>query len=203
MEVITQYPIVVTDSTAQSESEYRSTYSAADGEGASIGTMEVLTDYPIVYTDSNAQSISEYRRTYSAADGEVVPSNTMVVSTKYPIVVTDSTAQSDSEYRATYSAAIGDWFSPAAKARRQKARDKRRSEGKTFGARLGNFAKTDLGKSLVGKLTGNQGDQTGAIDTSYVPTTEPEGMSKGMKIGLVVGGVAILGLGAWLLMRKK
>jgi hypothetical protein len=38
---------------------------------------------------------------------------------------------------------------------------------------------------------------------STLPSTEPEGMSSGMKIGLIVGGVAILGLGAYFLMRKK
>jgi hypothetical protein len=71
MEVITSYPIVVTNSTAQTNSEYRGTYSAADGgDVPSTNAMDVVTDYPIVRTNSNAQSNSEFRRTYSAAFGD-------------------------------------------------------------------------------------------------------------------------------------
>lgn len=33
--------------------------------------------------------------------------------------------------------------------------------------------------------------------------TEKKGMSKGMKIGLIVGGVAVVGLAAYLMLRKK
>jgi len=56
-------------------------------------------------------------------------------------------------------------------------------------------------------LLGNVlGGGAGAADASTLPPMEEppkKGMSKGLKIGLIVGGVAILGLGAFLLLRKK
>jgi hypothetical protein len=167
--------------------------------------MEVITKYPIVVTNSTAQSDSEYRSTYSGVDGgDVLPTGTMDVITDYPIVYTDSNAQSKSEYRATYSGASGNFLSTqAGRERRAKRRKERQSSGNTFGDKVKKFGQTAVGQALLGKLTGKIGEQGGTIDTSYVPTPEPEGMSKGMKIGLVVGGVAILGLGAWLLLRKK
>lgn len=168
--------------------------------------MEVITKYPIVTSDSDTQSESYYRRTYSGADGGAVASEgTMEVITSYPIVYTDSNAQSKSEYRRTYSAAFGDgWLTTAAgRERRAKRRAERQRTGNTFGAKVGKFAQSDLGKSLLGKLGGG-GDGTGTSTTDMsMPIEEPQGMSKGMKIGLIVGGVAVLGLGAWLLMRKK
>jgi hypothetical protein len=170
MEVITQYPIIITNSAAQSESEYRRTYSAAEGgDVSSIGTMDVITDYPIVHTDSNAQSKAEYRRTYSAAFGD-------------------------------------GWLTTAAgRERRRKRREERQKSGNTFGQKVGKFAQSDLGKGLLGKVLGGGGDGTGTpSDLSAMPLDEPkEGMSKGMKIGLIVGGLAILGVGAYFLLSKK
>jgi hypothetical protein len=130
----------------------------------------------------------------------------MDVVTNYPIVRTNSNAQSNSEFRRTYSAAFGDgWLTTAAgRARRAKRRKERQRTGNTLGAKVGKFAQSDLGKGLLGKVLGGSGDETGfKTDMSTLPSTEPEGMSMGMKIGLAVGGVAILGLGAYFLMRKK
>jgi hypothetical protein len=169
--------------------------------------MEVKTKYPIVISTSDAQSKSFYRRTYSAADGGNMVGGTMEVVTSYPIVYTDSNAQSKSEYRRTYSAAFGDgWLTTAAgRERRRKRREERQKSGTTFGDKVRNVAQSDVAKGLLGGILGGGGG-SGAYDASAMPLTdEPpkEGMSKGMKIGLIVGGVAILGLGAFLLLRKK
>lgn len=166
MNVITKYPIVATNSTAQSNAVYRSTYSGADG-GASSGTMEVTTDYPIVYTNSNAQSVGEYRSTYSAAFGD-------------------------------------GWLTTAAgRERRRKRREERQKSGTTFGDKVKKVGQSPLVQGLLGNVLGGG---AGAADVSALPPMEEppkEGMSKGLKIGLIVGGVAILGLGAFLLLRKK
>lgn len=165
MNVITKYPIVTTNSTAQSDAVYRSTYSGADG----IGTMEVLTDYPIVYTNSNAQSKGEYRSTYSAAFGD-------------------------------------GWLTTAAgRERRRKRREERQRTGNTFGDKVRKAGQSPLVQGLLGNVLGG-GAGAGAYDASALPPideTPKKGMSKGAKIALVVGGVAVLGLGAWLLLRKK
>jgi hypothetical protein len=169
--------------------------------------MEVITKYPIVLTKSAAQSEAAYRRTYSAANGgDVLPSGSMDVITSYPIVRTDSNAQSESEYRRTYSAAFGDgWLTTAAgRERRRKRREARQKSGNTFGQKLGKFAQSDVGKGLLGGILGG-GAAAGAetMDMSTLPPPPPEGMSKGLKIGLIVGGVAVVGLVAYLMLRKK
>lgn len=174
MEIITKYPIIVTDSTAQSDDSYRSTYSAAEGEDSLVGDMEVITDYPIVYTDSNGQSKSEYRGTYSAAFGD-----------------------------GWLTTAAGRERRKKRKDARLKTRGEKQKSGTTFGDKVKTFAKSDLAKGILGKVLGG-GDEAGAMDTGALPSIEePKGMSKGLKIGLIVGGVAVLGLGAWLLLRKK
>ena len=171
--------------------------------------MEVITNYPIVVTNSTAQSNSEFRRTYSAANGgDVPPTNTMDVITDYPIVRTNSMDQSESEYRRTYSAAFGDgWLTTAAgRERRRKRREERQRTGNTFGQKVGKFAQSDLGKGLLGGILGGAaGAGAGAetMDMSTLPPPPPEGMSKGLKIGLIVGGVAVVGLVAYLMLRKK
>jgi len=166
--------------------------------------MEVITKYPIKISSSNAQSKSYYRSTYSAADGgSISAGGTMDVETSYPIVYTTSNAQSKDEYRGTYSGAFGDFLSsPAGRERRRKRRAERQRTGNTFGAKVGKFAQSDLGKGLLGKLGGGDAAAV-STDMPILPSTEPEGMSKGMKIGLVVGGVAILGVAAYFLLRKK
>ena len=176
--------------------------------------MEVLTKYPIVVTDSTAQTDSEYRSTYSGADGGVVVSaGVMEVITEYPIVYTGSNAQSKAEYRGTYSAAFGDgWLTTAAgRERRKKRKDARvktrgekQKSGTTFGDKVKTFAKSDLAKGILGKVLGGGGEESGAMETGALPPMEePKGMSKGLKIGLIVGGVAVVGLAAWLLLRNK
>ena len=176
--------------------------------------MEVITKYPIIVTNSAAQSDSVYERTYSAANGgDVLPTGTMDVVTKYPIVRTNSEAQTMDEYDRTYSAVFGFLSSPAGRLRRKKRRDARQNKraenkrtGNTFGNKVKNFAQSDLGKGLLGKAIGGGGDGMGApVDMGAIPPIEepPKGMSTGMKIGLIVGGVAILGLAAYFLLRKK
>lgn len=170
--------------------------------------MEVITSYPIVVTNSTAESETEYRRTFSGADGgDVPPTGTMDVITDYPIVNTNSDSQSRSEYRRTYSGAFGDgWLTSAAgRERRRKRRAERQRTGNTFGDKVKKFAGSDLGKGLLGKVIGGGGDGMGTPSDmgALPPIDEPKGMSKGMKIGLIAGGVAVLGLGAWLLLRKK
>lgn len=168
--------------------------------------MEVITKYPIVVTNSTAKSESEYRSTYSGADGgDVPPTGTMDVLTNYPIVRTNSTAQSKSEYRSTYSAAFGDgWLTTAAgRERRRKRREERKRSGNTLGDKVNKFVQSDLGKGILGKIGGG-GDGMGTSTDMSLPLEEPpKEMSTGMKIGLVVGGVAILGIGAYFLLRKK
>jgi hypothetical protein len=130
---------------------------------------------------------------------------TMEVITNYPIVYTNSNAQSNSEFRRTYSAAFGDgWLTTAAgRERRRKRRAERKKSGNTLRDKIGRFTQSDLGKGLLGKIGGG-GDGMGTSSDMAMPMMdEPKGMSSGMKIGLIVGGVAILGLGAYLLMRKK
>lgn len=167
--------------------------------------MEVITKYPIKTSNSPAQSKTFYRSTYSGADGGLMTAaGTMEVKTSYPIVYTTSNVQSKDEYRGTYSGAFGDgWLTSAAgRERRRKRRAERQRTGNTLGAKVGKFTQSDLGKSLLGKLGGGGGDMT----TSDMPMPimdEPKGMSGGMKIGLIVGGVAILGIAAYFLMRKK
>ena len=176
--------------------------------------MEVITKYPIIVTNSSEQSDDVYHRTYSAADGgDVLPTGTMDVVTKYPIVRTNSEAQTLDEYERTYSAAFGDFLSsPAGRLRRKKRREARQNKraerkrtGNTFGDKVKKFAGSNLGQGLLGKLSG-VGDGMGAPVDMGMPMTElppPTGMSKGLKIGLIVGGVAILGLAAYFLLRKK
>lgn len=167
--------------------------------------MEVITKYPIVVTNSTAESDSEYRATYSGANGgDVPPTGAMDVLTNYPIVRTNSTAESKSEYRRTYSAAFGDgWLTSAAgRERRRKRRAERKKTGNTLGDKVKKFSQSDLGKGLLGKIGGGDGMGT-STDMSLPPMEEPKGMSNGMKIGLVVGGVAILGIGAYFLLKKK
>lgn len=174
--------------------------------------MEVITKYPIVVTNSSAQSDAVYQSTWSGADGGDVPaSGTMDVITDYPIVRTDSNAQSKSEYRGTYSAAFGDFLSSPAgrerrakrKAKRQSTRGEKQKSGTTFGDKVRTFAKSDLAKGILGKVLGG-GEDAGAMETGALPPMEePKGMSKGLKIGLIVGGVVVVGLGAWLLLRNK
>jgi hypothetical protein len=166
--------------------------------------MNVITKYPIITTNSTAQSDAVYRSTYSGADG--VATGTMEVTTDYPIVYTNSNAQSKSEYRSTYSAAFGDgWLTTAAgRERRRKRREERKRTGTTFGDKVKKAGQSPIVQGLLGNVLGG-GSGAGAIDASAMPPIEetPKGMSKGMKIGLIVGGVAILGLGAFLLLRKK
>jgi hypothetical protein len=168
--------------------------------------MEVITKYPIVVTNSTAQSDSEYRSTYSGADGgDVPPTGAMDVLTSYPIVRTNSTEQTKSEYRRTYSAAFGDgWLTTAAgRERRRKRRAERKRTGNTFGDKIKKFTSSDLGKGLLGKIGGGGDGMGTSTDMSLPPMEEPKGMSNGMKIGLIVGGVAILGIGAYFLLKKK
>jgi len=175
--------------------------------------MEVITKYPIIVTNSSEQSDDVYHRTYSAADGgDVLPTGTMDVLTKYPIVRTNSEAQTLDEYERTYSAAFGDFLSsPAGRLRRKKRREARQNKraenkrtGNTFGNKIGKFAQSDLGKGLLGKVVGGGGDGMGApVDMGMPIEPPPTGMSTGMKIGLIVGGLAVLGLGAYFLLRKK
>lgn len=168
--------------------------------------MEVITKYPIVVTNSTAESDSEYRGTYSGANGgDVPPTGAMDVLTSYPIVRTNSTEQTKSEYRRTYSAAFGDgWLTTAAgRERRRKRRAERKRTGNTFGDKIKKFTSSDLGQGLLGKIGGGGDGMGTSTDMSLTPMEEPKGMSNGMKIGLVVGGVAILGIGAYFLLRKK
>jgi hypothetical protein len=169
--------------------------------------MDVITKYPIRKSNSVAQSKSFYRSTYSGADGDLLKvGGAMEVKTSYPIVYTTSNSQSKDEYRGTYSGAFGDgWLTTAAgRERRAKRRAERQRTGNTFGNKIGKFAQSDLGKGLLGKLGGG-GDGMGAPVDTGLPMAElpPEGMSTGMKIGLAVGGVAVLGIAAYFLMRKK
>ena len=168
--------------------------------------MEVITKYPIVVTDSAAQTDAAYHSTYSAAEGGTVSGGTMEVLTSYPIVYTGSDEQTKEEYEGTYSAAFGDFLStPQGRARRRKRRSENRRTGNTFGDKVRNFAKSDLAKGLLGGVLGGGAGSGGeSIDnTPYPIPDEPKGMSKGAKIGIAVGAVALLGLGAWLILRKK
>ena len=169
--------------------------------------MELITKYPIRTSKSNAQSESFYRSTYSGADGDTMTAGgTMQVKTSYPIVYTKSNAQSLDEYRGTYSAAFGDgWLTTAAgRERRRKRRAERKRTGNTFGDKVKKFAGSSLGQGLLGKIGGGGDGMGTSTDMGMMPPMEePKGMSSGMKIGLIVGGVAILGLGAWLMLRKK
>jgi len=176
--------------------------------------MKVVTKYPIVTSNSDAQTESYYRGTYSAAEGELPLYGEMEVITNYPIIRTNSNAQSKDVYRSTYSAAFGDgWLTSAAgRERRRKRREARQSKkaenqrtGNTFGNKIGKFAQSDLGKGLLGKVIGGGGDAMGESVDTGLPMAElpPEGMSTGMKIGLIVGGVAILGVAAYFLLGKK
>jgi len=164
--------------------------------------MQVITKYPIVVTNNAAETDSVYRSTYSNANG----GGSMEVLTKYPIVHTDSDAQSQSEYRSTYSNAFGDgWLTSAAgRERRAKRRAENKKSGNTFGNKVGKFAQSDLGKGLLGGILGGGAGAGVSTDMGDMPPIEEEkGMSTGMKVALIGGGVAVLGLVAYLVMRKK
>jgi hypothetical protein len=124
----------------------------------------------------------------------------MNVITKYPIVLSGSDAESAADYRGTYSGFFG---SGAVRRARQKSRQKR---GDTFIDRVGKGAKKLMGNPLVQGLLGgrgNQGDGGGYSEPSYTPEPTKEGLSTGAKIGIGVGIIAVVGIGAYLLTRKK
>jgi len=159
--------------------------------------MIVKTKYPIVVTDSTKQSDAQFRRTYSGADGAM--GGGMEVITDYPIVVTDSSKQSEDEYRGTYSAVTG--------AERRAKRAARQAKGQGFGQKLKrgfqNLAQSGALQALIGGAAA--GSAVGAMDNSSLPPADdqPKGLSKGAKIGIAVGALAIIGGAIWYFTKKK
>lgn len=153
--------------------------------------MEVITRYPIVISRNDAQTNSDFRSTYSAANG-------MDVITDYPIVISNSSKESEDDYRSTYSAATG--------SERRARRRSRQAKGQGFGQKLKkgfqNLAQSGVLQSILGAGAVGAGAGAGA---DLPPSDSPDGggMSKGAKTALIVGGVIVVGVGAWLLLRKK
>ena len=125
----------------------------------------------------------------------------MNVITKYPIVLSGSDAQTESDYRGTYSAASGSV--------RRARRASRRKKGQGLGQQLKKGASTLLNNPFVQNVlaqklgVGNQSGGTTSSDNSYTPEPEKRGLSTGAKIGIGVGIVAVIGVAAYFLTKKK
>lgn len=156
--------------------------------------MNVITKYPIVVSGSDAQTESDYRRTYAGFNG-------LEVKTKYPIVTSTSDAETESDYMRTYSAASGSV--------RRARRASRRRKGQGFGQRLKKGASSLLNNPFVQNVLGqklglgNQGGGSPTSSDSYTPEPEKRGLSTGAKIGIGVGIVAVIGVAAYFLTKKK
>ena len=155
--------------------------------------MNVITKYPIVLSGSNSQTKSDYKRTYAAFNG-------MEVITKYPIVASTSDAETESDYRGTYSAASGSV--------RRARRSARRARGEGFGQRLKKGAQKVLSnpfiQNVLAQKLGGSGEMA-SDQISEMPQADvtKKGLSKGAKIGIGVGVVAVIGVAAYFLTRKK
>ena len=164
--------------------------------------MKVISKYPIVVSGSDAETISDYRRTYAGFDG-------LSVQTKYPIVTSTSDAETLSDYRSTYSGANGSGTRP----RRRRSSSRRTSpSNQSFGRRTEAFFDRALRNPFVQKVIGQKlGVETGEqAPTETTITTEdvkiddkPKGLSTGAKIAIGVGILAVVGAGAYFLLKNK
>jgi len=155
--------------------------------------MKVITKYPIVTSTSDAETLSDYRRTYAGFDG-------LEVITKYPIVTSTSDAETLSDYRSTYSAASGS----VRRARRASRRRKGQGFGQKLKAGAQNLLKNPFVQNVLGQKLGIT-TETPTSPTSYEPSSDEKnkGLSTGAKIGIGVGVVAVIGVAAYFLTRKK
>jgi len=95
---------------------------------------------------------------------------------------------------------------------RRKRREARRSnrEGKSFLDKSKNGvskAQEGINKaqgliSSLGSILGSEPSDRGA-DVSYEPLPDDEGMSNGAKIGIVAGGIAVIGLIIFAIVKSK
>jgi hypothetical protein len=168
--------------------------------------MDVTTAYPIVVTTSAKQTKDAYRRDYDAIEG----GSPMVVTTDYPIVYTDSDKASEDEYRGTYSGFIPSRSERAARKRVRRARGAdRRAKGQGVFQRAGrglkNFAQSDLGKAIAGRFLGQQpmGGEGGYGTGELPPEPVKKGLSTGAKVGIAVGGLALVGVIIYFVTKKK
>jgi len=95
-----------------------------------------------------------------------------------------------------YSNGVGDGLS-------KKIKPTKTGAGKEKALNLFNKVKDSGLLNSLGNLLGGQGGGGKTIETTYVPTPEPKGMSTQTKIFIGVGVVAVLGIGYYLITKKK
>ena len=97
-----------------------------------------------------------------------------------------------------YSNGVGDGLS-------KKIKPTKTGAGKEKALNLFNKVKDSGLLNSLGNLLGGQGGSGSGktIETTYVPTPEPKGMSTQTKIFIGVGVVAVLGIGYYLITKKK
>jgi hypothetical protein len=97
-----------------------------------------------------------------------------------------------------YSNGVGDGLS-------KKTNPTKTGAGKEKALNLFNKVKDSGILNSLGNLLGGQGGSSGGktIETAYVPTPEPKGMSTQTKVFIGVGVVTVLGIGYYLITKKK
>jgi hypothetical protein len=169
--------------------------------GETINEMNVLTKYPIVVSGSDAETQSDYRRTYAGFNG-------LSVQTKYPIVTSTSDAETLSDYRSTYSA-----YNDSPPPRRRRSGSRRSSSrNQSFGRRTEAFFDRALRNPFVQKVLGQKlGVETGETAPTgpslpvedYKTEETKKGLSTGAKVAIGIGVVAVIGVAAYFLLKKK
>jgi hypothetical protein len=147
--------------------------------------MEIITSNPIVF-DGMKESP---RDMFMGADGTL-----LVETTKNPIIYEDGMSNAD-----------GDKTKPKAKPSQptlvQKTMDFFKELGKT---KVGQFALQQAMDSYESKNNPNWTPPTRPADVSIdTPSDTVKPMSKGLKIGLIVGAVAIIGIVAYKTLGSK
>jgi ATPase subunit of ABC transporter with duplicated ATPase domains len=133
----------------------------------------------------------------------------MNVITKYPIVASNSDAETIDQYRSTYSGFASSAVRRARQNRRRKSREKRRERGETFGQRFKQGAQKVLNNPFVQNVLaqklgmGTEAQTSPTAIDSASETKTSEGLSKGAKIGIAIGAVAIIGAIVYFVTKKK
>lgn len=125
------------------------------------------------------------------------------VITKNPVVYT-SNEEETKDYYSTFIRPPA--VRRAKKASRQNKRAVKRSQGTSFGQRLGQGLKKVADSGIVQNLLSRVGAGAGAgAGAADLPPSPPEkkGMSTGAKVGIGLAIVAVIGVGAYFMIKKK
>lgn len=210
MEVITRYPITIVKTKAQAINDYRGSYHSSEGDIKVLSKGNVIIGGKKINPDDFYMNL-----TGSSPKAEVLAFQVFAIA-KGEALTPDGLW--GAKTAAAYSKWGNDWetskivaptttTTPPTEQKKEEMKKKGLQWDKVRGTWM-KVKDTGFLQGMFPNLFGNQ-NQTGPgpempiSNTPEAPAPDKKGMSKGMKIGLAVGGVLLLGTVIYFATRKK